>query len=99
MGGVGRVEGERSDRERPGVVGQRLPAWTGGHRIGRLPDAAIDGSDINDVRVRRVRRGDPDRSGHGPVGNILDLTYGRRRRALRGPDQRLSGNLGGEYEE
>src|SRR5688572_1084974 len=74
VGCVSGIELQCADRERREIVGQWRPVRTCGHRITRPPDTTVDSTDIEDVRVIRMRRHSVNRSDHLVIGGyIFDL--------------------------
>src|SRR5690349_11748187 len=82
VGCVSRVELQRADRERREIIGQRRPGRPCVFRITRPPDPTVDSTDIEDVRVIRMRCYGVNRSNHIVIGrDIFDLPIASRTRA------------------
>jgi hypothetical protein len=80
---VGGVELERADGQRRLEVGELLPLDLARRGVGRLPDAAVDGADVERLGRRRMGGDDVDGAHRLVAGDdVLDLGRRDRRRAL-----------------
>ena len=80
------IELHRTDRERCKMIGQWRPSHAGRTRVVRAPDAAVDGSRIENVRVGRVGEDSMNRADYLVVRqDVFDLAVGHRPRTLRHP--------------
>src|SRR5262245_12530317 len=86
VGWVSGVELQCADRGRREIVCQWRPVRPCGFRIVRPPDTTVDSTDIEDVRVGRMRRHGVNRSDHLVIrGYVFDLPILYRTRALGSP--------------
>src|SRR5262245_52183958 len=86
MGRVSGIELQAADRERREIIGQWRPVRTCGRRISGPPDTTVDGPDIEDARIGRIRRQSFNRPDHLVIGDyVFDLPIPGRARALGDP--------------